>query len=243
MFSYSATMRAVRFALGACLLCTFPFSASAYRVKPLIVQLEPTGESAKADVLIENTHDYPLALEFSASERIIADDGTEKEIPKDEDFLIFPPQAVVAPGKTQRIQIRYLGNTTTESRAYRLHIEQADIDIEETGKRVGFSVAFHPAIYVTPAGARFNISVKSITPTDQGYEVLAHNNGNRHAVLTTGDWLAKDSSGKTALIDLKIAEIKKAPMIAPGQTRIIQLPAGALNGLSDLKELEISPTR
>lgn len=243
MSSYPITIRALRFVLGACLLCTFSFSASAYRVKPLIVQLEPTGESAKADLLIENTHDYPLAVEFSASERIISDDGTETEMPKDGDFLIFPPQAVVPPGKTQRIQVRYLGDATTKSRAYRLHIEQADLDSEDTGKRVGFSVAFHPAVYVTPSGARFDVSVKSITPTDNGYEVLAHNSGNRHAVLTSGDWLAKDSSGKTALIDLKIAEIKKAPMIAPGQTRIIQLPAGALNGLSDLKELEISPTR
>ena len=226
-------------------ILTFGFvaPAHAYKVSPLVMTLEPTGDGSKEDVIITNTHDYPLTLEVTATERSVASDGRETEIDASDDWIIFPPLAIIEPGKQQRVRVQYAGGVLEQSKAYRIIVSQVAVDDGSGASKVGFNYKFKAAAYVTPKDARFEIETVSIKPASGGYTIELHNKGNRHAVLSTGTWEAKDSSGKSAPLAMAMTKLKDDPLIAPGGKRIVFVPSTLLGGLSDLSGLVVTPER
>ncbi len=51
--------------------------------------------------------------------------------------------------------------------------------------------------------------------------VELQNARNRHAVLTTGIWMANDSIEKNAAINMSATKLKEEPLIAPGGKRTV----------------------
>lgn len=226
---------------GAAILVTPP--AYAYKVSPLVMTLEPIGDGAKQDLIITNTHDYPLTLEITATERSISTHGEEDETDASEDWIIFPPLAIVEPGKQQRVRLQYAGGALTESKAYRIIVGQVAVDDGSGNLNVSFNYKFKTAAYVAPKGAVFNIETDSITPADNGYTVELSNSGNRHAVLSSGTWTGTDNTGKSLEIDMTGTEVKQDPLIAPGGSRVVFVPTSVLGDLSGLSNLSVKPER
>jgi len=205
--------------------------------------MEPVGDGSKQDVIITNTHDYPLTLEITATERAVATDGSETETDASEDWIVFPPLAIVQPGKQQRVRLQYAGGAIKQSKAYRIIVAQVAVDDGAGDLKVGFNYQFKTAAYVAPKGAAFDIQTRSIEPTTGGYTVQLLNAGNRHAVLSTGSWMGKDGAGKEASIDMGVTTLKEAPLIAPGGKRTVFVPKQVLGELSELASLRITPER
>ena len=240
-----SSLRAMSFALSAFFVLASLIAppAHAYKVSPLIMTLEPVGDGSKQDILITNTHDFPLTLEISATERSVADDGSETETDASADWIIFPPLAIVEPGKQQRVRVQYAGGALEESKAYRIIISQVAVSDGSGDLKLGFNYKFKTAAYVSPKGATFDIQTKSIQPASGGYNVELQNTGNRHAVLTTGTWTANDSTGKSAAINMGATKLKEVPLIAPGGKRTVFVPQSILGELSGLSALTVSPER
>lgn len=220
-------------------------SASAYKVSPLNVQLTHAGQGAVSYVTIDNTHDYPLTVEMTVERRVIESGENVEDIPADADFLIFPPQAIVAPRKKQRVQVRYVGQPLESSEFYRLNVKQVPVDISEEGKaKVDVAFNFLAAVYVSPEDAKAEVIVTSIDNADGGYAVSLENTGNKHAVLSSYTWSATSTSGESAAIDTGSFELGKKPMLEPKGTRTIIVPKASLGELVDLTALSLTaPTR
>ncbi len=240
-FSVRSVSRALSTLFALATIMALP--AHAYKVSPLVMTLEPVGDKSKQDILITNTHDYPLTLEIAATERIVAENGSETETEATEDWIIFPPLAIVQPGKQQRIRVQYAGGAIDKSRAYRIAISQVAVDDGTGNLKVGFNYKFKAAAYVSPKDATFNIVTKSIKPSTGGYMVELENSGNRHAVLTTGSWVGTDSAGKSASIDMSVTGLKEKPLIAPGGKRSVFVPAQVIGDLNGLSSLTVTPER
>ena len=231
------------FALLFVAALVFALPANAYKVSPMVMTMEPVGDSSKQDMLITNTHDYPLTLEITATERSVAEDGKETEKDASEDWIIFPPLAIVEPGKQQRIRLQYAGGAIKESKAYRIVVSQVTVDDGVGELKVGFNYHFKTAAYVAPKGSTFDIQTRSITPQPDGYVVELENTGNRHAVLSTGTWEATDRTGTNASIDMGATKLIDDPLIAPGGKRVVFVPNIILGDLSDLSGLTVTPER
>jgi len=81
-------------------------SAYAQRVQPMVFELEPLGKGSTESIRLENNKQRPITVEMNASKIVLDEFGKETNIPADEDFLIYPPQTIVQPGKTQIIKVR-----------------------------------------------------------------------------------------------------------------------------------------
>ena len=229
--------------LAAMLVLSSALPAHAYKVAPLVMELEPTGQQSQTTVTVTNTHAYPLTLEFTPTKRHVAEDGTETETPADDDFLIFPPQAIVPPGKAQKLRVKYVGETPEMSEAYRLTVNQIPVKRKPTDPAVTLNFKFRTAIYVVPDDVSFDLKTESLRRDGDHYRVRISNSGSRHAVATSGDWLATSSTGKTKTYTGNELGIGELSLIAPNSEREFLLPAEILSELGDLKSIEARPVR
>ena len=231
----------------ACLGLVFGagFSAAhAYKVSPLVHNLSPAGKKAISFITIDNTHDYPLTVEMTVERRTIVDGLVESDQPADDDFIVFPPQAIIQPGAKQRVQVRYIGQPTEKSEIYRLKVAQVPVSLEEQeNARVEVAYNFIAAIYVAPDNAKTDLSVTAIAPQENGsYAVTIENAGNYHALLTSFVWEATATDGTSAVLKTDELPIQDVPFVEPFGKRTIILEKeilGTLVGLSGLTIKEI----
>jgi len=126
--------RALHVLIGsAALLLLTAQDASAYKVSPLHHYLTLTGKGATSSMVITNSHDYPLTVEMTVERRELSGGKVTQDVPADDDFLIFPPQAIIQPGKKQRVQIRYVGDAVDVSELYRLIVVQVPVSLANEG--------------------------------------------------------------------------------------------------------------
>lgn len=166
----------------AALVSTSP--ASAQRVEPMRFELAPNGTGAQQTVTITNTKPFPITIETVASTLAIDESGVETLAPADDDFLIFPPQAVIEAGKSQSIRVRYIGDSDISgSRAYRIGFNQLPIDMSESGESgVAITVNFATLVNIVPNNARSDLTVSELSDLGNGrWRMLVDNNGNRYA--------------------------------------------------------------
>ncbi len=237
--------KSLKLILGMLLSACFVSTVQAYEVSPLIMEMAPSGPDAVENIDIKNPHDYRLILEFSAIERTVGANGVESELSADDDFLIFPPQIIVDPHKSQRVQVRYIGQPLASSKAYRIIIDQVPVKQAEGQTRLDLAYKFRTAVYVIPEGAKFDIAVTHIEPDpDGGLLVNMENNGNRHAVLLSEPWSVIDTGGSTVKIDAReIPDVKKSPLISAGGQRTVSIPASLLKSIGDVQSVLIEPRR
>lgn len=217
-------------------------TANAYQVSPLHHYLEFTGKKAISSLTISNTHDFPLTVELTIERREMSGGIVQQDVPADDNFLIFPPQAIIQPGKKQRVQIRYVGEPLDHSELFRLIVTQVPVKLnEENTAKVNVSYNFVSAVYVAPKGAKVDLYIESITPSPQnGYDINIKNNGNYHALLPAFIWTASDGSQKH-IIDLSQIAIGEEPFIEPDGARILNIPQKAMGQLNLISSLVIVP--
>jgi len=234
--------RALHVLIGsAALLLLTAQDASAYKVSPLHHYLTLTGKGATSSMVITNSHDYPLTVEMTVERRELSGGKVTQDVPADDDFLIFPPQAIIQPGKKQRVQIRYVGDAVDVSELYRLIVVQVPVSLaDDDTAQVNVAYNFVSAVYVAPSGAKADIVVSDIKPSAAGgFDVTVRNEGNYHALLPDFKWTGSDGSQNAVLspADLPLGE---EPFIEPGGQRVVSLPRKALGELRTLSSLKIT---
>lgn len=213
-------------ALGAALL---PLSyAHAQRVEPMRFELQPSGNEAQTSLKVTNTRSFPITIEAIPSVLTVDVNGEETLAPAEDDFLIFPPQTVIEPGKTQIIRVRYIGGETLDtSRAYRIGINQLPVDMrEDAATGVSVTVNFATLVNVVPNGTKSDLSVSELAATEDGrWRMLVTNNGTRYARMpdvdirfAQGDRVSDFNSGATQGWFSK-------NLVLPGEQLYVTIPA------------------
>ena len=230
--------RAVIAALA--LFCAAASPAFAYKVAPLIHYLTPTGTGATTAITIDNPHDFPLTLEVTAERRVFENGVPAGDTPADGDFLIFPPQAIVAPGKRQKVQIRYVGEETDAASFYRVRVAQLPIDFTEGGEGASVSLSYHflAAVYVAPSGAKPKLETVSVAPSDDGWQLTVRNAGDAHATLTNYALDVEAESG-AGLQPATAIDTTTAPVLEPGGTATYTLRADGVAGVTAVSFEEV----
>jgi fimbrial chaperone protein len=126
-----------------------PGPSLGYRVEPLIVTLAPSGEQSRNEIVITNTLNKRIALQFKMRERSVTKDGQETRSPEKKDFIIAPPQTLLDPGEKQIVRIQYVGPSNIDSEnAYRLIADPVQVRKPENmeGTQVNVLIRYEAAI-------------------------------------------------------------------------------------------------
>jgi fimbrial chaperone protein len=206
--------------------------ALAVRVQPMAYDLTPTGSGASKDLRVENTGDKPMPVELKVERRQILPDGSEKRIPAEDDFLIFPPQGIVPPNGFQTFRVQYVGDPAIRKTVlYVVTVVQLPIDTsgeKSTGVQFLFNMGTLAA--VSPDGARPQLEIVDVKPavTAAKLRIEVKNSGNGYARLRNGVWTLTGGDGKVETLEGEaLSNALAQPLIEPETSRIIELPVSA----------------
>lgn len=208
--------------------------AAAFRVEPMSAELAASGPNSKGEIRIENPHDHPITIELVTEQRDFDANGKETRTPAEDDFLIFPPQTLVQPGKTQLVRYQYIGDPKIPAtKAFVINVRQLPIDLKpDAASGMKFLYNFGLARYVVPEGAVAVPTAENIHLGQNGsLEFVLKNTGNGHlplirkALRLTGSTPDRtvDFEGEAMTKQLPVA------MLLPSHTlnvRLTTLPQG-----------------
>lgn len=213
----------------ACVGLIMPIGpASAYQVAPMIYDLKPSGTGAATIIRVRNDGDKPLTIELEVEKRAFDENAVESRSPADDDFVIFPLQAVVQPGKVQAVRVQYVGKPDIpKSETYLVTVKQVPValpDQKQSGVQMVFN--FSTMASVTPEGAKANVELVSSARDAKGLELRLRNTGTRYANLVSsklivGGSAIKDESWRSAL---------RTVWLFPGQDRVVRIADAPASG-------------
>lgn len=221
--------------IATALAVTSSFSAYAYDVKPMVVQLASSGPQSTTTMVITNTHEVPIAIELHAFRREQNPDGTDKLTKDEADLIMTPPQMVIAPKSSQSVRVRWIGSPEIDrEKAYRIITDQLPIDFKKE-KRADFTAdlkvkyRYEVALYIEPKNPKplAKMASAKMVKGPKGedlLEVAISSEGSARAILDKPRIDISGPSGKVSLESESLAKFAGLNIL-PGTTRIVQIPA------------------
>ena len=200
----------------------------AFVLTPISMSLEPRGYKSSATVRIDNPSSNRIAFKLTVAERDpdINDRETNPRITNL--FTLFPPQGVIAPGKSQNVRVLWKGSPNlTNELCCRLIAEQLPVDFtpDETSSQIKILVRYMAALYVAPKNVKAVLKVERVArSTNETYVVEVVNNGNCHKHLINPRLTLKDSKGISFPVPTKALINLVNQNILPGRSRRFSVP-------------------
>jgi fimbrial chaperone protein len=231
-------------ALGAIVLALSSLSSEALAqgatVQPVVVDLQPAGQNMSRTITVQNTSSRPLPVELHV-EGIAFDASGPQPTGKDPgDLVVFPAQAMIAPGQTQAFRIQYAGDPQlAESQHYYVTVAQLPVEQPAAGSAIQLLYNFRVMASVQPLGAKPSLQVVSAR-FEEGSDhrrvpvIEVSNVSNGYGYLSQGDLLIveTDAAGReVARRTLTGPEIQQSVgygLVGPGETRKVALPTPAI---------------
>lgn len=200
--------------------------AWAMRVSPMVAELSTSGAGSTARIEVGNIGNAPLPFETLLTRMELDADGNVVETPADEDFLVFPPQGIVAVGGRQVVRVQWIGSPDLPaSQAYYLWVKQLPVattpEPNDTGGSASVQVLYtmKALIVVAPNGAQPDVRLVEAKPVKlsdeeiaainsraeegaasptHGIRVTVSNQGRRYALMSGANWVIEgtDTSGQ-----------------------------------------------
>lgn len=214
----------------------FAATAVAMTVQPVIVDLSTTGSRTSQVVTVENSFTTPLPIELRATEADFKDGALVASTREAKDLLIFPPQAIVPPGRSQSFRIQWIGDPDIKtSRHFFLTVAQLPVKLPAGQSAVQILYNFQVIVSVAAPGAKSAIEVKSaeaVKGVDGKVRLLLNlrNQSNTYGYLSEGTLKIsqKDRQGKEVFKkSMNSAEIQQQfgyGLVGAGQVRKLQTP-------------------
>lgn len=214
--------------------------AWAMRVSPMVSELTTSGAGSTARIEVGNIGNAPLPFETLLTRMELDNEGNMTEVPADEEFLIFPPQGLVAVGGRQVVRVQWIGAPDIPtSQAYYLWVRQLPVSTSSEPTDSGGSASVQvlytmkALIVVAPEGAEPDVRILSAAAVElpeqpappppaegeeaqpvptHGVAVTVVNEGRRYALMSGATWIVEgtDMSGQAFARQYTGDEISKA---------------------------------
>lgn len=212
-------------------------------VSPTHVEMLSSGSASRAMVTVFNDSNSPLPVEAIIRAAAYDEAGTLGTSDTTEDFLVIPPQALIAPGATQNFRIQWLGDPLIESsRSFLFSIQQVPIRLPKSQGTVRLVMAIGVLINVAPPKGQPSLDLvgTGIADNQRGRRqptITVQNRSAVHALLPqatvrvwSGRWSAVVTPGT---LSQKIG----IGLVDPGKRRKFILP---IELPADIKEVQAS---
>jgi len=220
----------------ACILVVFvPAShVLAYDLKPLVIELSPSGSGSSGSMTVTNTHSVPIAIEVGVHKRVQNEDGSDSLSPELDDVIVNPPQMVIAPGSSQSIRIQWVGDQNPGNElSYRIVTEQLPIRLTRAQRNdktaeLTMKYRYEAALYIVPRGSRPSAKLESAQVVDRNgssmLQVTIASDGTSRAILNDPRLIFSGPQGEV-VIDGEAAAPLQGLNVLSGSKRVVFLPA------------------
>lgn len=228
-------MARILFQIALALAMVFsPATAEAARVSPMIVELEPTGRASVARVELTNDSERNIPFEVRMMLGEISEEGELTLSPAEENFLVFPAQAIVESKSQQVFRIQYVGEPElAKSEIYYMSIQQIPVEIEAEASQVQVVINYNVLVNVVPDGVSPVATIRSIEARVEeeksGIQVRLANDGTGYFMAGLSDWsiTGTTQNGETYSENYKGDEMTRkigVGVIGPGRVRSFFIP-------------------
>jgi fimbrial chaperone protein len=205
-------------------------SVLAMSVTPVVVDMTTTGTGNRAQISVINDGAKPLPVEIIVSRIDVNEAGDVSNSLAGDEFLIFPPQALVPAGATQTFRVQWVGDPQIKtSQSYSFSVNQVPVKMPagQSGVQVVFN--FATIINVAPAGGQASINLVNtgIGKDDKGKSrptLTVKNPGNKHAKLTDATINLSGGGWSETLRPEQLRQTMGVGLVQPGKTRKFLLP-------------------
>lgn len=236
--------------LAAFALMLTPAVSQAAKISPMIIELKPAGQNSIARVELTNDSSRDIPYEAILMRGIITEDGELEMIPAEDQFLVFPAQAIVEANSQQIFRVQYVGEPDLgQSEIFYLAIRQVPVEFEGETSQVQIVVNYNVLINVVPDGTSPEPAVAEVTPEtreeQEGLQLLVRNEGTRYFMAGLSDWLVSgmSSDGKPFEVEFKSGELTRhigVGVVAPGRARRFFVPTDIKLSPENIR-VEINP--
>lgn len=200
--------------------------ATAMTVKPMIKEISTTGKASQYSLVINNPSKSTLAIELIPNKINLSKNGRETWTPANNQLLIIPVTAVIPPGKSQTVMVKYIGDPLINiSKSYRVSVKNASVDLKGQGQtKVGVDVNFNTLLNVVPIKSKPAIKVNSFKKTGSLWQITLENTGDKYARISQSQWTITDKTGAKRTISGR--DIKKhlnGNLILPRSVRVFEM--------------------
>jgi fimbrial chaperone protein len=219
--------------------------AFAFKLLPISREFTPTGTGATQSYQVVNDSDERLAVEISMVKRQMDLAGKESYQEADDDFLVYPPQILLEPQKTQTVRVTWLGDPKPEKElAYRIVAEQLPIDLdkpkENQTKPIGqikVLLRYLGSVYIEPANVKPDVVLEAAVPqkgtnaADQ-LAITLNNQGSARAILKSLKLSLTSAQGTAVTLQPEQLKGMNNEVILAGNKRqfVIPWPTGLAVG-------------
>lgn len=205
-------------------------AAAAMSVSPMSVEMAPSGPEARETLEVSNTGSQPLPVEVVFEKLEYLPDGTSGVITADDEVMIFPPQAMIAPGRAQTFRLQYAGDPA-EAKAGVYFVTFKRMTLDETSPEqsvvIKLQLQFRVTIFLKSGAGEPDIQVVAAegkTANERsGVELTLRNDGADLGYLSDADIHLSASEGSEAIDAYEVLRRAGHGVILPGRTRKIFL--------------------
>ncbi len=233
--------------------------AEAMRLAPMVAEMSTSGSGSTARIEVGNVGSRAMPFETAITRVEMDADGNITETPGDDDFLVFPPQGLVAVNGQQVVRVQWVGPPLEQTRAYYLAVKQLPVEIDPTAipntqSAIAVNVLYtmKTLLLVSPQGVTPDVKVTSVTSTEvmppepqidpsltvtdlpvavavPGVKVEVTNDGGRHAMMSGATWNIEGTTVAGEPFSRRLTGTEVSQMVGVGY-----VPAGGGRRVFDL---------
>lgn len=211
----------------------------ALNVQPLALDLVAIGSSSRATIQVFNDGAKPMPVEISVKQLDIAADGKTTETPAGNEFLVFPPQAVLQPGASQSFRVQWVGAPDIKkSQSYMFFVKQVPVKMKPGESGVQMVVDLGVIVNVAPVGAQSALKLVGAEAASDGKKrvaaVTVENPSAMHSYFSDAKLTLESGSWRKVLDAGEIRQLIGYGIVQPGKTRRILVPVEVPQGVGKI---------
>jgi P pilus assembly chaperone PapD len=204
-------------------------------VTPIVIDMGSIGRDGRSQISVTNTAAGDIPVAISISEATVSPTGEVTTTPVEDLFVVYPAQALIKPGATQRFRVQWVGDADIpKSRTFIFSVAQQPVALPDGVSGIQILYNFEVILTVAPPRQRASMNI-----AEAAFEMVEGkrraaltfvNPGNMHAYLSGArlQLEGKDEAGKqiwTQTIEPEqLAQSVGVGLLQPGATRKFVLP-------------------
>ncbi|HDM8130668.1 TPA: molecular chaperone [Vibrio harveyi] len=159
------------------ILIYIPAQVLAFELFPMVQFLSDSGKETTVFFKVTNTSLAPLPIEVTGVKRLV-EFNNEESLLETDDLMIFPPQVLIQPGKSQTIKVQYIGAPKGVAESYRLIVSQLPLKADEVEKdAIQMLFRIGALVFVSPQDAQDQYSSEITVSNDNKPNLKISNTG------------------------------------------------------------------
>jgi fimbrial chaperone protein len=236
------SVKRARFAVAGFFALAGLAPAHAVNVQPLSLEMVAIGSNSRATIQVVNDGAAPMPVEIAIKKLDMGEDGKTKESPAGDEFLVFPPQAVVPAGATQSFRVQWVGAPDIKrSQTYMLSVNQLPVKMKPGESGVQMVFDFGVIVSVAPTGAQSALKLVSAEAATEGKKhgaaVTVENPSVMYSYFSDSKLTLESGSWRKVISAGELRQLVGYGVVLPGKKRRILVPADVPGGTSKISAI------